>query len=148
MFCENTHEVSIVLKTKFPAIVMMLGVVSNEGISWPLVVLEEFVPWMKQKANGRHFNPQQDFILQQSLRLPQHQCSWILVKGNLATKLTGCNFFGLLCIMYWVLVKAKLLSNIFLILSLLKMSLDKLIKECSRSHVDQIIARNLYFLTI
>lgn len=74
--CENAHEVPILMKTKFPATVMVLSVISNEGdIMSPHffqqglrvtadvyleVLRNSVIPWMKKVANGRHFIFQQD----------------------------------------------------------------------------------------
>lgn len=74
--CKNINEVPIIMKTKFPAAIMVMGVVSNEGdIMAPhffskglrlnsdtyLEVLKDIVvPWMKQVANERYFIFQQD----------------------------------------------------------------------------------------
>ena len=74
--CSNPKEVPIVMATKFPATVMVLGVVSNEGDVMPphffpkglkintdeyIKVLEEVVkPWMDSVAGGRHYVFQQD----------------------------------------------------------------------------------------
>lgn len=74
--CESVTNVPIVMKTKFTATVMVLGVVSNEGdIMDPYffsqglkinadvyleVLRDVVVPWMKKVANGRHFIYQQD----------------------------------------------------------------------------------------
>ena len=71
MLCANADEVPIVMKTKYPATVMVLDVVSNEGdIMTPhlfkqglrvnadayLDVLQNVVvPWMKQVTDGRLF---------------------------------------------------------------------------------------------
>jgi hypothetical protein len=74
--CSDPTEVSIVMSTKFPANVMVLGVVSNEGDVMPphifakglkvnteeyLKVMEDVVKsWMDQVAAGRHYIFQQD----------------------------------------------------------------------------------------
>ena len=74
--CSDPKEVPIVMATKFPATVMVLGVVSNEGDVMPphffpkglkintdeyIKVLEEVVkPWMDSVAGGRHYVFQQD----------------------------------------------------------------------------------------
>lgn len=74
--CMDVNEVPIIMKTKFPTAVMVMGVVSNEGDIMPphfflrgsrlnadayLEVLRQIVvPWMKQVANGRYFIFQQD----------------------------------------------------------------------------------------
>ena len=93
------------MKTKYPATVMVLGVVSNEGDIMTLyffkqglkgnanayldVLQNDVVPWMKQVANGRHFTFQQDGApahnAKKSSRFPQFQCSCILVKGDMVT---------------------------------------------------------------
>ena len=74
--CEDPEEVPIVMKTKFPAQVMVLGVVSNEGDVMPphvfaqglkintevyIDVLSNVVkPWMDGVARGRPYVWQQD----------------------------------------------------------------------------------------
>jgi len=74
--CEDPSEVPIVMKTKFPATVMTMGVISNEGDVMPphffeaglkvntdvyLDLLSNVVkPWMDQVAAGRHYIWQQD----------------------------------------------------------------------------------------
>jgi len=74
--CSDAEEVPIVMSTKFPATVMVLGVISNEGDVMPpfffqkgervnaacyINVLRTVVePWMRQVAAGRHFVFQQD----------------------------------------------------------------------------------------
>jgi hypothetical protein len=74
--CSDPSEVPIVMATKFPAAVMVLGVISNEGDVMPphifprglkvntdeyLAVMKEVVkPWMDQVAGGRHYVFQQD----------------------------------------------------------------------------------------
>lgn len=72
----NAHEVKRVMKTKFPATVMVLGVVSSEGDVMPPHIIEEglrvntavyldimekvVVPWCKQIAGDRPWVFQQD----------------------------------------------------------------------------------------
>ena len=72
----NNRDVLYVMKTKFPATVMVFGVVSSEGHIMPphifevglkvntkmyLDVLKRVViPWCNQMAGGRHWVPQQD----------------------------------------------------------------------------------------
>ncbi len=74
--CADISEVPIVMATKFPATVMVLGVVSNEGDMMPPHIFakglkintEEYVkvmkemmkPWMDGAAVGRHYVFQQD----------------------------------------------------------------------------------------
>jgi hypothetical protein len=74
--CSDPSEVPIIMSTKFPANVMVLGIVSNEGDVMPphffpkglkvntdeyIKVLEEVVkPWMDQVAGGRPYVFQQD----------------------------------------------------------------------------------------
>ncbi len=74
--CSDAREVPIVMATKFPAAVMVLGVVSNQGDVMPphifpkglrvnteeyLKVMQDVVkPWMDQVAAGRHYVFQQD----------------------------------------------------------------------------------------
>ena len=74
--CEDRNDVPIVMSTKFPATVMVLGVISNEGDVMPpfffpkglkinadeyLKVMNDVVkPWMDTVAGGRHYIFQQD----------------------------------------------------------------------------------------
>jgi AraC-like DNA-binding protein len=74
--CADSANVPRVMSTKFPAHIMVLGVVSSEGHVMPphffekglkvtadvyIDVLERVVvPWMRAVANGRHFIFQQD----------------------------------------------------------------------------------------
>ena len=74
--CEVPEEVPIVMSTKFPAAVMVLGVVSNEGDIMPphfferglrvnaevyIDVMRDVVkPWMDEVAGGRPYVFQQD----------------------------------------------------------------------------------------
>lgn len=74
--CSDPSEVPVVMATKFPATVMVLGVVSNEGDVMPphffpkglrltadayIGILETVVkPWMDRVAGGRHYVFQQD----------------------------------------------------------------------------------------
>jgi transposase len=74
--CSEPDEVPIVMATKFPATIMVLSVISNEGDVMPphffqkgqrvdaeayIHVLRTVVePWMRQVAAGRHFVFQQD----------------------------------------------------------------------------------------
>ena len=74
--CTSIDQVPIVMSTKFPATVMVLGVVSNEGDVMPpyffpkglkinmeelIKVLRDVVkPWMDRVAGDRHYIFQQD----------------------------------------------------------------------------------------
>ena len=74
--CANADEVPLVMKTKYPATVIVLGVVSNKGDimtshsfkqglrvnsdAYLDVLQNAVVPWMKQVANGRYFTFQED----------------------------------------------------------------------------------------
>jgi hypothetical protein len=88
--CADISEVPIVMATKFPATVMVLGVVSNEGDVMPphffqkglkinaqeyLKVMEEVVkPWMDGVANGRHYVFQQDGAPAHNAKVTQDWC--------------------------------------------------------------------------
>ena len=81
----NNRDVPRVMKTKFPATVMVFGVVSSEGHIMPphifevglkvntkvlLDVLKSVViPWCNQVASGRHWVWQQDSALEGVLRI-------------------------------------------------------------------------------
>ena len=74
--CTSIDQVPIVMSTKFPATVMVLGVVSNEGDVMPpyffpkglKINMEEYIkvlrdvvkPWMDSVAGDRHYIFQQD----------------------------------------------------------------------------------------
>ena len=74
--CSDAEEVPVVMSTKFPATVMVLGVISNEGDVMPPFFFEEGLrvnadayihvmdtvvkPWMESVAGNRHYVFQQD----------------------------------------------------------------------------------------
>ncbi len=76
--CSDLTEVPIVMATRFPANVMVLGIVSNEGDVMPPHIIpkglrvntEEYLdviktvvkPWMDQIAGHRHYVFQQDGV--------------------------------------------------------------------------------------
>jgi hypothetical protein len=88
--CADVSEVPIVMSTKFPATVMVLGVVSNEGDVMPphffekglkinaqeyLKVMQDVVkPWMDTVANGRHYVFQQDGAPAHNAKVTQEWC--------------------------------------------------------------------------
>jgi hypothetical protein len=89
--CADITEVPIVMATKFPATVMVLGVVSNEGDVMPphffakglkinaeeyIKVLRDVVkPWMDGVANGRHYVFQQDGAPAHNAKRTQDWCA-------------------------------------------------------------------------
>ncbi len=88
--CADISDVPIVMATKFPATVMVLGVVSNEGDVMPphifakglkinteeyVKVLKEVVkPWMDGLAAGRHYVFQQDGAPAHNSKTTQEWC--------------------------------------------------------------------------
>ena len=76
LIATNNRDVPRVMKTKFPATVMVFGVVSNEGLIMPPHILEiglkvntkvyldvlksVVIPWCNQVAGGRAWVWQQD----------------------------------------------------------------------------------------
>ena len=102
--CSEPTDVPIVMATKFPATVMVLGVVSNKGDVMPPHVFEAGLrvnaevyldvminivkPWMDQVANGRPYIWQQDSVpahtAKKGARLVRGKSSYLLVQGYLA----------------------------------------------------------------
>jgi DNA-binding Lrp family transcriptional regulator len=88
--CADIREVPVVMSTKFPTTVMVLGVVSNEDDVMPphffprglkinteeyIRVLREVVkPWMDGIANGRHYVFQQDGAPAHTSKATQDWC--------------------------------------------------------------------------
>jgi hypothetical protein len=88
--CANISEVPVVMATKFPATVMVLGVVSNEGdVMLPdifakglkinteeyiKVLIEGVKPWMDKVAAGRHYVFQQDGAPAHNSKATQDWC--------------------------------------------------------------------------
>ena len=89
--CDDPEEVPIVMKTKFPATVMVLGVVSNEGDVMPPhvfphglrvnteayldVMVTVVKPWMDGVAAGRPYIWQQDGAPAHNSNRTQEWCS-------------------------------------------------------------------------
>ena len=89
--CHDPKQVPVVMSTKFPSTVMVLGVVSNEGDVMPphffkrglrvnadiyIDVLREVVkPWMDQVARGRPYVFQQDGAPAHNAKKTQTWCS-------------------------------------------------------------------------
>ncbi len=89
--CADPSQVPIVMSTKFPSTVMVLGVVSNEGDVMPphffekglkinteeyLKVLKDVVkPWMDGVAAGRHYVFQQDGAPAHNSKKSQDWCA-------------------------------------------------------------------------
>ena len=88
--CKSPEEVPVIMKTKFPITIMVLGVVSSEGEVMPPHFFEPGVrlnadsyvdvltnvvkPWMDEKANGRDYVFQQDSAPAHKARKTQ---SWL-----------------------------------------------------------------------
>lgn len=88
--CSDPADVPVVMRSKFPSEVMVLGVVSNEGHIMPphffpkglricakdyLEVLKDVVkPWMDQTAGGRHYIFQQDGAPAHTANIVQKWC--------------------------------------------------------------------------
>jgi transposase-like protein len=88
--CSDATKVPVVMATKFPSSVMVLGVISNEGDVMPphffakglrlnseeyVKVLDQVVkPWMDTVAAGRHYVFQQDGAPAHNAKITQQWC--------------------------------------------------------------------------